>query len=78
MKKIHFETDKGEMVAELFDDDAPETVANFVGLATGEQGVDRPQDQPEAQGQALLRRAALPSRGAELRHPGRRSVHPLR
>jgi peptidyl-prolyl cis-trans isomerase A (cyclophilin A) len=37
MKKIHFETDKGEMVAELFDDDAPETVANFVGLATGEK-----------------------------------------
>jgi peptidyl-prolyl cis-trans isomerase A (cyclophilin A) len=37
MKKIHFETDKGEMVAELYDDDAPETVANFVGLATGEK-----------------------------------------
>lgn len=37
MKKIHFETDKGEFVAELFDDDAPETVANFVGLATGEK-----------------------------------------
>ncbi|HEX6836598.1 MAG TPA: peptidylprolyl isomerase [Polyangia bacterium] len=37
MKKIHFETDKGEIVAELFDDDAPETVANFVGLATGEK-----------------------------------------
>ena len=35
MKKIHFETDKGEMVAELYDDDAPETVANFVGLAMG-------------------------------------------
>jgi peptidyl-prolyl cis-trans isomerase A (cyclophilin A) len=37
MKKIHFETDKGEIVAELFEDDAPETVANFVGLATGEK-----------------------------------------
>ena len=37
MKKIHFETDRGEIVAELFDDDAPETVANFVGLATGEK-----------------------------------------
>lgn len=35
MKKVHFETTKGEMVAELFDDDAPGTVANFVGLATG-------------------------------------------
>jgi peptidyl-prolyl cis-trans isomerase A (cyclophilin A) len=37
MKKAHFETDKGEIVAELFDDDAPGTVANFVGLVTGEK-----------------------------------------
>jgi peptidyl-prolyl cis-trans isomerase A (cyclophilin A) len=37
MKTIHFDTNKGEIVAELFDDDAPETVANFVGLATGEK-----------------------------------------
>jgi peptidyl-prolyl cis-trans isomerase A (cyclophilin A) len=37
MKKIHFDTDRGEIVAELYDDDAPETVANFVGLATGEK-----------------------------------------
>ncbi len=35
MKKVHFETTKGEIVAELFDDDAPGTVANFVGLVTG-------------------------------------------
>jgi peptidyl-prolyl cis-trans isomerase B (cyclophilin B) len=35
MKKAHFETTKGEIVAELYDDDAPGTVANFVGLATG-------------------------------------------
>ena len=35
MKRVHFETDKGEIVAELFEDDAPGTVENFVGLATG-------------------------------------------
>jgi peptidyl-prolyl cis-trans isomerase B (cyclophilin B) len=35
MKKVHFETNRGEIVAELFDDDAPGTVANFAGLVTG-------------------------------------------
>lgn len=35
MKKARMETNKGTMVLELFDDDAPGTVANFVGLATG-------------------------------------------
>jgi len=35
MKKVHFDTDKGEIVAELFEDDAPGTVANFVGLVAG-------------------------------------------
>ena len=37
MKKVHFETDKGEIVAELFEDDAPGTVASFVALAKGEK-----------------------------------------
>ena len=35
MKKVHFETTKGEIVAELFEDDAPGAVANFTGLAAG-------------------------------------------
>jgi peptidyl-prolyl cis-trans isomerase B (cyclophilin B) len=37
MKKVHFETTKGEMVAELYEQEAPGTVANFVGLITGEK-----------------------------------------
>jgi peptidyl-prolyl cis-trans isomerase A (cyclophilin A) len=32
---VHIETTKGEIVADLFDDDAPGTVDNFVGLAAG-------------------------------------------
>ncbi len=35
MKKAHIETARGEIVVELFEDDAPGTVANFVGLAGG-------------------------------------------
>jgi peptidyl-prolyl cis-trans isomerase A (cyclophilin A) len=37
MKKVHFETDRGEIVCELFDDDAPGAVENFVGLASGQK-----------------------------------------
>jgi cyclophilin family peptidyl-prolyl cis-trans isomerase len=37
MKKAHIETDRGEIVCELFEDDAPGTVANFVALATGKK-----------------------------------------
>jgi cyclophilin family peptidyl-prolyl cis-trans isomerase len=35
MKKAHIETNAGEIVVELFEDDAPGTVANFVELAQG-------------------------------------------
>jgi peptidyl-prolyl cis-trans isomerase B (cyclophilin B) len=34
-KYVHFDTDKGEIVAELYEKDAPGTVANFAGLAAG-------------------------------------------
>jgi peptidyl-prolyl cis-trans isomerase B (cyclophilin B) len=36
-KYVHFETNKGEIVAELFEKEAPGTVANFAGLAAGTQ-----------------------------------------
>lgn len=35
--KFRIETSKGSMVIDLFEDEAPETVKNFVGLATGEK-----------------------------------------
>jgi peptidyl-prolyl cis-trans isomerase B (cyclophilin B) len=35
MKKVRMDTSKGEIVLELFEDDAPGTVANFVGLIQG-------------------------------------------
>jgi peptidyl-prolyl cis-trans isomerase B (cyclophilin B) len=35
MKKATFATDKGTIVVELFEREAPGTVANFVGLAAG-------------------------------------------
>ena len=37
MTRLRMETEKGAIVIEMFDDDAPETVKNFVGLATGEK-----------------------------------------
>jgi peptidyl-prolyl cis-trans isomerase A (cyclophilin A) len=35
MTKVKMETNKGTIVIEMFDDDAPETVKNFVGLVEG-------------------------------------------
>ncbi len=32
MKKVKLETEKGTMLIELFEDDAPKTVENFVNL----------------------------------------------
>jgi cyclophilin family peptidyl-prolyl cis-trans isomerase len=49
MKKAHIETSKGEIVLELFDDDAPGTVANFVGLAQGTKAWTDPKSGQQVQ-----------------------------
>ncbi len=53
MKKVHFETDKGEIVAELFEDDAPGTVENFIGLATGKKEWTDPKTNEKMTGKPL-------------------------
>src|ERR1700738_3676536 len=38
MQYAHFTTSEGKFTIQLFDQDAPKTVENFVGLATGTKG----------------------------------------
>ena len=57
-KTATFETNKGTIVAELFDKEAPKTVANFEKLAN----------------ERVLRRREVPPRHPRLRRPGRRSA----
>jgi peptidyl-prolyl cis-trans isomerase A (cyclophilin A) len=45
-----FETSMGVMIIELFEDDAPETVKNFVGLATGTKTYKDPRTGEEKKG----------------------------
>ena len=42
-----FDTTEGTFTIRLFEKEAPKTVANFVGLAEGTQGVARPDDRRE-------------------------------
>ena len=53
MKKAHFQTERGTIVCELFDDDAPGTVENFVGLATGTKEWTDPKTGETHQGKPL-------------------------
>jgi peptidyl-prolyl cis-trans isomerase A (cyclophilin A) len=53
MKKAHIETDRGEIVVELFEDDAPGTVENFVGLATGTKEWTDPKSGEKQKGKPL-------------------------
>ena len=46
----HFETNKGNFTIELFEDIAPNTVANFVGLATGEREWTHPANEQVQRG----------------------------
>ncbi len=44
---VHIETDRGEIVAELFEQDAPKTVENFAGLVEGtKEWIDPSSGQP--------------------------------
>ncbi|MFB6104794.1 MAG: peptidylprolyl isomerase [Halobacteriaceae archaeon] len=46
-------TSEGDIDVELFDERAPRTVANFVGLATGERAWDDPETGDRIEGQPL-------------------------
>ena len=47
MLYAHFTTSEGTFTARLFDDEVPNTVANFVGAGGGHEGVDRPPHRQE-------------------------------
>ena len=48
MTTATFDTSAGTFKVRLYDDKAPKTVANFVGLATGRQGVERSEHRQES------------------------------
>ena len=68
------ETTLGTFTCELYDKQAPITVANFVGLARGAAPLEGPEDRQVGREEALLRRPDLPPRDPRLHDPGRRSA----
>ena len=46
MTTIIMRTSEGDIKINLFDDETPETVANFLGLADRREGMDRSDDRP--------------------------------
>ena len=58
-------------MVKLFSKDAPKTVANFVGLATGEKDWKDPRDNQPRAAPPALRRDHLPPRHPRLHDPGR-------
>ncbi len=49
-----FDTTEGQIVVRLFSKDAPKTVENFVGLATGEKAWTHPDKGEAMNGRPLL------------------------
>ena len=70
MTTATFDTSEGTFKVKLYDDKAPNTVANFVGPRRGHQGMDRSEDRPEGEA-SLLRRPDLSPRHRRLHDPGR-------
>ena len=51
---VVLDTSMGRMTCRLFDKQAPETVANFIGLAEWNQSIHRSRDQKENKRQAVF------------------------
>ena len=70
MTTATFDTSEGTFKVKLYDDKAPKTVANFVGLATGTQEWTDPKTGQKVS-KPVLRRPDLPPRHRRLHDPGR-------